>query len=129
MEYHFTKILNIPTINIVNSTLNFINNHRKKISIISPYSNSITKEFLKLIKNKNTIERVFNLSFKSEKEINSNINIIEYNKLKDLKGDLFFIGGGVTIRYYKKIYQTKLKNKIYSSPMILVNDAVKIINS
>ena len=70
-----------------------------------------------------------NLSFKSEKEINSNINIIEYNKFKDLKGDLFFIGGGVTIRYFKKIYQTKLKNKIYSSPMILVNDAVKIINS
>ena len=129
IENHFTKKLNIPTINIVNSTLNFINNHRKEISIISPYSNSITKEFLKLIKNKNKIERVFNLSFKSEKEINSNINIIEYNKLKDLKGDLFFIGGGITIRYYKKIYQTKLKNKIYSSPMILVNDAVKIINS
>ena len=129
MENHFTKKLNIPTINIVNSTLNFINNHRKKISIISPYSNSITNEFLKLIKNKNTIERVFNLNFKSEKEINSNIKIIEYNKFKDLKGDLFFIGGGVTIRYFKKIYQSKLKNKIYSSPMILVNDAVKIINS
>ncbi len=128
MENHFTKKLNIPTITIVNSTLNFINNHRKKISIISPYSNSITKEFLKLIKNKNKIERVFNLSFKSEKEINSNIKIIEYSKFRDLKGDLFFIGGGVTIRYYKKIYQKKLKNKIYSSPMILVNDAVKKAN-
>ncbi len=128
MENHFTKKLNIPTINIVNSTLNFINNHREKISIVSPYNKSITNDFLNLIKNTNTIEKVFNLNFKSEKEINSNIKIIEYNKFRDLKGDLFFIGGGVTIRYYKKIYQKKLKNKIYSSPMILVNDAVKIIN-
>ncbi len=127
MENHFTKKFNIPTINIVNSTLNFINNHKKKISIISPYSKNITNDFLKLIKNKNSIEKTFNLNFKSEKEINSDNNIIDHNKFRNLKGDLFFIGGGVTIRYYKKINQSKLKNKIYSSPMILVNDAIKII--
>ena len=129
MENHFTKKFNIPTINIVNSTLNFINNHKKKISIISPYSKNITNDFLKLIKNKNSIEKILNLNFKSEIEINSDNNIIDYNKFQNLKGDLFFIGGGVTIRYYKKMYQTKLKNKIYSSPMILVNDAIKIIKN
>ena len=129
MENYFTKKLNIPTINIVNSTLNFINNHKKKISIVSPYSKNITNDFLKLIKNKKSIEKTFNLNFKSEKEINSDNNIIDYNKFQNLKGDLFFIGGGVTIRYYKKMYQTKLKNKIYSSPMILVNDAIKIIKN
>ena len=126
MENHFTKKFNIPTINIVNSTLNFINNHKKKISIISPYSKNITNDFLKLIKNKNSIEKIFNLNFKSEKEINSDNNIIDHNKFRNLKGDLFFIGGGVTIRYYKKINQSKIKNKIYSSPMILVNDAIKL---
>ena len=127
MENHFTKKFNTPTINIVNSTLNFINNHKKKISIISPYSKNITNDFLKLIKNKNSIEKTFNLNFKSEKEINSDNNIIDHNKFRNLKSDLFFIGGGVTIRYYKKAFQSKLKNKIYSSPMILVNDAIKII--
>ncbi len=127
MEDHFKKKLNIPSINIVNSTLNFINNRKKKISIISPYNKNITNEFLKLIKNKNLIEKTLVLNLKSEKKINSDNNIISYNNFRDLKSDLFFIGGGVTIRYYKKRYQKKIKNQIYSSPMILVNDAIKII--
>tara|TARA_B100000212_G_scaffold172029_1_gene129316 strand:- start:183 stop:833 length:651 start_codon:yes stop_codon:yes gene_type:complete len=127
MENHFINKFNIPTINIVNSTLNFINNHRKKISIVSPYSKNITDQFLKLIKNKNSIEKIYNLNFKSEKEINSELNIEDYNKFKNLKSDLFFIGGGVTIRYYKKSIQNKFKNKIYSSPMILINDAINKI--
>ena len=127
MENHFINKFNIPTINIVNSTLNFINNHRKKISIVSPYSKNITDQFLKLIKNKNSIEKIYNLDFKSEKEINSELNIEDYNKFKNLKSDLFFIGGGVTIRYYKKNFQNKFKNKIYSSPMILINDAINKI--
>ena len=127
MENHFINKFNIPTINIVNSTLNFINNHRKKISIVSPYSKNITDQFLKLIKNKNSIEKIYNLDFKSEKEINSELNIEDYNKFKNLKSDLFFIGGGVTIRYYKKSIQNKFKNKIYSSPMILINDAINKI--
>ena len=127
MENHFINKFNIPTINIVNSSLNFINNHRKKISIVSPYSKNITDQFLKLIKNKNSIEKIYNLNFKSEKEINSELNIEDYNKFKNLKSDLFFIGGGVTIRYYKKSIQNKFKNKIYSSPMILINDAINKI--
>ena len=127
MENHFINKFDIPTINIVNSTLNFINNHRKKISIVSPYSKNITDQFLKLIKNKNSIEKIYNLDFKSEKEINSELNIEDYNKFKNLKSDLFFIGGGVTIRYYKKSIQNKFKNKIYSSPMILINDAINKI--
>ena len=127
MENHFINKFNIPTINIVNSTLNFINNHRNKISIVSPYSKNITDQFLKLIKNKNSIEKIYNLNFKSEKEINSELNIKDYNKFKNLKSDLFFIGGGVTIRYYKKSIQKKFKNKIYSSPMILINDAINKI--
>ena len=127
MENHFINKFNIPTINIVNSTLNFINNHRKKISIVSPYSKNITDQFLKLIKNKNSIEKIYNLDFKSEKEINSELNIEDYNKFKNLKSDLFFIGGGVTIRHYKKSIQNKFKNKIYSSPMILINDAINKI--
>ena len=127
MENHFINKFNIPTINIVNSTLNFINNHKKKISIVSPYSKNITDQFLKLIKNKNSIEKIYNLDFKSEKEINSELNIEDYNKFKNLKSDLFFIGGGVTIRYYKKSIQNKFKNKIYSSPMILINDAINKI--
>ena len=127
MENHFINKFNIPTINIVNSTLNFINNHRKKISIVSPYSKNITDQFIKLVKNKNSIEKIFNLDFKSEKEINSDLDIINFNKFKNLKSDLFFIGGGVTIRYYKKSIQNKFKNKIYSSPMILINDAINKI--
>ena len=127
MEDHFINKFNIPTINIVNSTLNFINNHRKKISIVSPYSKNITDQFIKLVKNKSSIEKIFNLDFKSEKEINSDLDIINFNKFKNLKGDLFFIGGGVTIRYYKKSIQNKFKNKIYSSPMILINDAINKI--
>ena len=127
MENHFINKFNIPTINIVNSTLNFINNHKKKISIVSPYSKNITDQFLKLIKNKNSIEKIYNLDFKSEKEINSELNLEDYNKFKNLKSDLFFIGGGVTIRYYKKSIQNKFKNKIYSSPMILINDAINKI--
>ena len=127
MENHFINKFNIPTINIVNSTLNFINNHRKKISIVSPYSKNITDQFIKLVKNKSSIEKIFNLDFKSEKEINSDLDIINFNKFKNLKSDLFFIGGGVTIRYYKKSIQNKFKNKIYSSPMILINDAINKI--
>ena len=127
MENHFINKFNIPTINIVNSTLNFINNHKKKISIVSPYGKNITDQFIKLVKNKNSIEKIFNLDFKSEKEINSDLDIINFNKFKNLKSDLFFIGGGVTIRYYKKSIQNKFKNKIYSSPMILINDAINKI--
>ena len=124
MEKHFINKFHIPTINIVNSSLNFINNHKRKISIISPYNKSITKSFLKLIEKKYLIEEIFNLNLKSEKEINSDNLLIDYKKFRNLKGDLFFIGGGVTIRYFKKIYEKKIKNKIYSSPMILVKDAI-----
>ncbi len=127
MENHFSNKFNIPTINIVKSTLNFIDNHNKKVSIVSPYTKNITNDFIKLIKDKNSIEKIFNLNYRSEKEINSNKSFINYNRLKNLKSDLIFIGGGVSIRYFKKNFQNKFKFKIYSSPMILVNDAINKI--
>ncbi len=102
MENHFLNKLNIPTINIVKSTLNFIDNNNKKVSIISPYNKYITNTFLRLIKNKNSVEEVFYLNFKSEKEINSKNNTIDYKNFKKVSSDLLFIGGGITIRYYKK---------------------------
>ena len=126
-ELFFKKKLNIPVINIVTSSLNFINNHKNKISILSPYKNDITNTFLEMIKDKKKIDKIFNLNFKSEKEINSTNNIIDYKKFKNLNSDLLFIGGGISIRYYKKYLQKKIKNKIYSSPMLLVKDTIKKI--
>ena len=126
-ELFFKKKLNIPVTNIVTSSLNFINNHKNKISIVSPYKNNITNTFLEMIKDKKIIDKIFNLNFKSEKEINSTNNIIDYKKFKNLNSDLLFIGGGISIRYYKKYLQKKIKNKIYSSPMLLVKDTIKKI--
>lgn len=126
-ELFFKQKLNIPVINIVTSSLNFINNHKNKISIVSPYKNDITNTFLEMIKDKKKIDKIFNLNFKSEKEINSTNNIIDYKKFKNLNSDLLFIGGGISIRYYKKYLQKKIKNKIYSSPMLLVKDTIKKI--
>ena len=126
-ELFFKKKLNIPVINIVTSSINFINNHKNKISIVSPYKNDITNTFLEMIKDKKKIDKIFNLNFKSEKEINSTNNIIDYKKFKNLNSDLLFIGGGISIRYYKKYLQKKIKNKIYSSPMLLVKDTIKKI--
>ncbi|MAW58776.1 MAG: hypothetical protein CL564_04045 [Alphaproteobacteria bacterium] len=126
-ELFFKKKLNVPVLNIVTSSLNFINNHKNKISIVSPYKNNITNTFLELIKDKKIIDKIFNLNFKSEKEINSTKNIIDYKKFKNLNSDLLFIGGGISVRYYKKYLQKKIKNKIYSSPMLLVKDTIKKI--
>ena len=126
-ELFFKKKLNVPVLNIVTSSLNFINNHKNKISIVSPYKNNITNTFLELIKDKKIIDKIFNLNFKSEKEINSTKNIIDYKKFKNLNSDLLFIGGGIAVRYYKKYLQKKIKNKIYSSPMLLVKDTIKKI--
>ena len=126
-ELFFKKKLNVPVINIVTSSLNFINNHKNKISIVSPYKNNITNTFLEMIKDKTIIDKIFNLNFKSEKEINSTNNIIDYKKFKNLNSDLLFIGGGISVRYYKKYLQKKIKNKIYSSPMLLVKDTIKKI--
>ena len=126
-ELFFKKKLNVPVLNIVTSSLNFINNHKNKISIVSPYKNNITNTFLELIKDKKIIDKIFNLNFKSEKEINSTKSIIDYKKFKNLNSDLLFIGGGISVRYYKKYLQKKIKNKIYSSPMLLVKDTIKKI--
>ena len=126
-ELFFKKKLNVPVTNIVTSSLDFIDNHKNKISIVSPYKNDITNSFLELVKNKKIIDKIFNLNFKSEKEINSTKNIIDYKKFKNLNSDLLFIGGGISVRYYKKYLQKKIKNKIYSSPMLLVKDTIKKI--
>ena len=80
-----------------------------------------------MIKDKKMIDKIFNLNFKSEKEINSSKNIIDYKKFKNLNSDLLFIGGGISIRYYEKYLQKRIKNKIYSSPMLLIKDTIKKI--
>ena len=48
-ELFFKTKLNIPCLNIVSSTIKFISNRKKKITIISPYSENITKIFLKFL--------------------------------------------------------------------------------
>ena len=68
-ELYFQKKFNLPCLNIVSSTLNFLKNRKKKISIISPYNNSITKKFINLNSNNKLITSVSNLSLKSEEEI------------------------------------------------------------
>lgn len=127
-ELFFKTKLNIPCLNIVSSTIKFISNRKKKITIISPYSENITKKFINLLPNTHNVNSVKSLSLNSEVDI-SNI----YKKLKNLKlkksdGDLIFIGGGVRISNFKKEIEKSLNIKIYSSPLLIVQDAIKIIN-
>ena len=127
-ELFFKNKLNIPCLNIVSSTINFISNRKKKITIISPYSEKITKKFINLLPNTNYVNSVKSLSLNSEVDI-SNINKeLKTLNLKKSDGDLIFIGGGVTITNFKKEIENSLNIKVYSSPLLIIKDAIKIIN-
>ena len=123
-EDYFRNKFNIPCLNIVNSTVNFIKKRKKKISIISPYNKVITKSFLKLIPDKDMISSTVNLSLKSEIEINSIENFINLKHDTILNNDLLFIGGGITISNLTNYYKSKFNIKVFSSPMLIINDAV-----
>ena len=126
-ELYFKKKFNLPCINIVSSTLNFIENRKKNISIISPYNKIITKKFLALIKDKSCISSISNLSFNSEEEIDDTKSILKKLKLNSYKNDLLFIGGGITISSFSKLYKNKYGYIVYSSPIILIDDVIALI--
>ena len=126
-ELYFKKKYNLPCINIVSSTLNFIENRKKDISIISPYNKIITKKFLALIKNKSCISSISNLSLNSEEEIDDTNRILKKLKLNTFKNDLLFIGGGVTISSFSKFYKNEYGYNVYSSPIILIKDVINLL--
>ena len=126
-QLHFKKKFNLPCINIVSSTLNFIENRKKNISIISPYNKIITKKFLSFIKDKSRITSISNLSFNSEEEIDDTKSILKKLKLNTYKNDLLFIGGGITISTFSKFYKNKYGYNVYSSPIILIDDVVTLL--
>jgi hypothetical protein len=126
-QLYFKKKFNLPCINIVSSTLNFIDNRKKNISIISPYNKIITKKFLSLIKDKSRISSISNLSFNSEEEIDDTKSILKKLKINTYKNDLLFIGGGITISTFSKFYKNKYGYNVYSSPIILIDDVVTLL--
>jgi len=127
-ELFFKTKLNIPCLNIVSSTIKFISNRKKKITIISPYSKNITKKFINLLPNTHNVNSVKSLSLNSEVDISNIYKELKNLKLKKSHGDLIFIGGGVTISNFKKEIEKSLNIKVYSSPLLIVQDAIKIIN-
>jgi maleate cis-trans isomerase len=127
-ELFFKTKLNIPCLNIVSSTIKFISNRKKKITIISPYSKNITKKFINLLPNTHNINSVKSLSLNSEVDISNIYKELKNLSLKKSDGDLIFIGGGVTITNFKKEIEHSLNIKIYSSPLLIIKDAIKVIN-
>lgn len=126
-ELYFQEIFNLPCLNIVSSTLKFLKNRKENISIISPYNNTITKNFINLNSNKKIITSVSNLSLKSEEEIEDVKYIVKDLKLNRYKNDILFIGGGITISSFAKYYKNKYGFNIYSSPLILIKDTINLI--
>ena len=127
-ELFFKAKLKIPCLNIVSSTIKFISNRKKKITIISPYSENITKKFINLLPNTNNVNSVKSLSLNSEVDISNIYKELKTLNLKKSDGDLIFIGGGVTITNFKKEIENSLNIKVYSSPLLIIKDAIKIIN-
>jgi len=127
-ELFFKTKLKIPCLNIVSSTIKFITNRKKKITIISPYSENITKKFINLLPNTNNVNSVKSLSLNSEVNISNIYKELKTLNLKKSDGDLIFIGGGVTITNFKKKIENSLNIKVYSSPLLIIKDAIKIIN-
>ena len=70
------------------------------------------------------ISSTVNLSLKSEIEINSIENFINLKHDTILNNDLLFIGGGITISNLTNYYKSKFNIKVFSSPMLIINDAV-----
>ena len=127
-ELFFKAKLKIPCLNIVSSTIKFISNRKKKITIISPYSENITKKFINLLPNTNNVNSIKSLSLNSEVDISNIYKELKALNLKKSDGDLIFIGGGVTITNFKKEIENSLNIKVYSSPLLIIKDAIKIIN-
>ena len=127
-ELFFKAKLKIPCLNIVSSTIKFISNRKKKITIISPYSENITKKFINLLPNTNNVNSIKSLSLNSEVDISNIYKELKILNLKKSDGDLIFIGGGVTITNFKKEIENSLNIKVYSSPLLIIKDAIKIIN-
>ncbi len=127
-ELFFKTKLNIPCLNIVSSTIKFISNRKRKITIISPYNKNITKKFIKLLPNKNNVNSVKSLSLNSEVDITNIYKELKTLNLKKGDGDLIFIGGGVTIMNFKKKIEHSFNIKVYSSPLLIIKDAIKVIN-
>ena len=123
-ENYFSNKFNTPCINIVSSTINFINKRKKNISIISPYNKKITSNFINLLPNKNNIKSVVNLSFSSELEIENKYKNFDVLNINKKQSDLLFIGGGVSISHFIKNYEKKYGYKVYSSPLILIKDVL-----
>ena len=126
-ELYIQQKFNLPCLNIVSSTLNFLKNRKKKISIISPYNSSITKKFINLNSNNKLITSVSNLSLKSEEEIEDVKYIVSDLKLNSYKNDILFIGGGITISSFAKYYKKNYGFNIYSSPLILIKDTINFL--
>ena len=126
-ENYFQSKFKIPCINIVTSTIKFISTRKKNLSIISPYNSKITESFIKLLPKKNLIKSISYLSLKSEDEID-NTDKLTPSKFKDINNDILFIGGGVSINNFSNNYKKKFRYKIYSSPLVLIKDALKRLN-
>ena len=127
-ELYFNNKFNIPCINILSATLNFINKRRKKISIISPYNRKITEKFAKLIQNHNSISSIDYLSLNSEIEIEGIEKKLKVLKLSNKQNDILFIGGGISISNFLRKFKENYGINIYSSPFILIKNTIKILD-
>ena len=78
--------------------------------------------------NTHNINSVKSLSLNSEVDISNIYKELKNLSLKKSDGDLIFIGGGVTITNFKKEIEHSLNIKIYSSPLLIIKDAIKVIN-
>ena len=123
-ESYFNNKYNLPCMNIVSSTINFIKKRKKELSIISPYNKEITTKFVNLLPKKNLVKTILNFSYKSEQEIDNNYKSLKSLKLGKIKNDILFIGGGVSVSHFVRDYQRKYGYKVYSSPLILIKDVI-----
>ncbi len=123
-ENYFIKKFNIPCVNIVSSTINFISKRKTDISIISPYNKKTTSNFIDLLPKKNHIKSILYLSFKSENEIENKYKNLKTLNINDKSSDLLFIGGGVSVSHFIKDYEKKYGYKVYSSPLIIIKDVL-----
>ena len=93
-ESYFNNKYNLPCMNIVSSTINFIKKRKKELSIISPYNKEITTKFVNLLPKKNLVKTILNFSYKSEQEIDNNYKSLKSLKLGKIKNDILFIEVG-----------------------------------
>ena len=107
-ESYFTNKYNLPCINIVSPTINFIKKRTKGLSIISPYNKEVTTKFINLLPKKNLIKSISNFSYKSEEEIDNNYSSLKSLKINKFRNDILFIGGGVSVSHFVRDYQKNM---------------------